>query len=248
MKLKPLYLGSKSGFWILTSSSGLTQCLTQSLLVGFLLLLTPLPALASLIAINDNNNDCQKWPRLESAHALLVTEINLARTQPARYADWVADYFSSMSQSKIYIKEGTQYKTQEGWSAVQEAVAFLKQARPVAPLKLSRCLSAAALQHVADQGPRGQVGHQGSDGSDPSARARRYVAGIEPYCGENISYGARSARDVVIQLLVDDGVPGRGHRKNLFNPSYQSVGVATGQHTTYGYMTVHLMCLNPVKN
>jgi hypothetical protein len=36
--------------------------------------------------------------------------------------------------------------------------------------------------------------------------------------GEVISFGPEHPRDVVIDLLVDDGVPGRGHRKLAARP------------------------------
>ena len=55
---------------------------------------------------------------------------------------------------------------------------------------------------------------------------------------ENISYGGYSARGVVIQLIVDDGVPGRGHRINLFNPDYRQVGIGCGRHARF-----HDMCV-----
>ena len=55
---------------------------------------------------------------------------------------------------------------------------------------------------------------------------------------ENIAYGGYSARGVVIQLIVDDGVPGRQHRRNIFNPDYRFVGVACGTHTR-----LHDMCV-----
>ena len=38
--------------------------------------------------------------------------------------------------------------------------------------------------------------------------------------GENLSFGCASAERVVLQLLVDDGVPSRGHRANILNANF----------------------------
>jgi hypothetical protein len=35
-------------------------------------------------------------------------------------------------------------------------------------------------------------------------------------------------------LIIDDGVRGRGHRRNIFNPSYNAVGAAYGPDARYG--------------
>ena len=55
---------------------------------------------------------------------------------------------------------------------------------------------------------------------------------------ENISYGGNTARGVIIQLIVDDGVSSRGHRVNMFNPAYRFVGVGCGIHARLGDLCV----------
>ncbi len=56
--------------------------------------------------------------------------------------------------------------------------------------------------------------------------------------GENISDGRSDAREVVVQLIVDDGIPSRGRRKNFFSPDFRVVGVACGPHSEYRAMCV----------
>ena len=55
---------------------------------------------------------------------------------------------------------------------------------------------------------------------------------------EAISYGYQNPRDVVRQLIVDDGVQGRGHRKVLFDSLLRFAGVGCGPHRVYGAMCV----------
>jgi uncharacterized protein YkwD len=50
---------------------------------------------------------------------------------------------------------------------------------------------------------------------------------------ENIAYGQRSARATVMALIVDAGVRGRDHRRNIFNPNYNAAEAAYGPHARY---------------
>ena len=57
------------------------------------------------------------------------------------------------------------------------------------------------------------------------------------WAAENISYGQASGLDVVLQLLVDDGVSSRGHRKNIFSTYGTVTGAYTGYHLKYKTMS-----------
>ncbi len=167
--------------------------------------------------------------RIEEA---ILAELNLARTQPATYAGILREYRSYI-RGKLLERPGEiPVALREGVKAVDEAIAFLERRKPIAPLTMSRGLSAAAADHARDQGKTGQTGHSGSDRSTMTTRAERYGSWRKTI-GENVAYGAASARDVVIQLIVDDGVASRGHRANIFNPDFLVVGLAFGDHPAY---------------
>ena len=80
-------------------------------------------------------------------------------------------------------------------------------------------------------------GHTGTDGSQPWDRISRY-GDWTGSSAENIAYGPSSGREVVLQLIVDDGVSNRGHRTNIFNPDFKAVGVGCGPHREFAVMCV----------
>ena len=146
--------------------------------------------------------------------------MNLARTAPQQYAQIVAGRHRGA-----------------GERAVAETVHFLEKARPLPPLTHSDGLSASALSHVLDLGPSGARGHTGRDGSTPWKRMARF--GRWSGCmAENISYGESEARGIVVSLIIDAGVRGRGHRLNIFGRNLFHVGIACGSHAGYGTMCV----------
>lgn len=175
-----------------------------------------------------------------------LEEVNLARTRPAHYAEIVARQFASLKNG-VYQEDGRYIKMREGQSAVNEAIRALRRQAPLPPLALSPCLSDAAAEQVAWQGPSGRTGHRGRGGSSPLDRVMARVAARSLSCGENIAYGPGSPRAVVVQLLVDDGVADRGHRKALLNPDFRSFGTARGSHAKYRNIAVQEFCANPAR-
>ena len=168
---------------------------------------------------------------LESA---VVAEVNLLRTQPQRYAELLR-LERAYYNGPLLVRPGAlALRMKEGVAALDEAVEYLEAQAPVGPLDLSPGLSCAARDHVFDQGRSGMVGHAGSDASQPADRVARY--GMPRGVGENLAYGCATAHEIVMQLVIDDGVPDRGHRKNFFVPDFHCIGVACGEHSRWRCM------------
>ncbi len=170
----------------------------------------------------------------ETTEREIVAEHSRIRQDPQSYIPLLEAYLATMnSQGEIPGGCGPNctLMTQEGRSAVEEAIAFLRTQPAVGPLEYSDAIASAAKSHAQDQ-RSGEVGHVGSDGSRSSDRLDRF--GVENSgSGENIDYGSTSAKGVVMSLLIDDGVPDRGHRTNLFSPNWTTAGAGCGSHATY---------------
>lgn len=168
----------------------------------------------------------------------LLAEHNAARTDPAGYAEHLEALLPHFDGS-ILRRPGSRagLQTNEGPNAVREAIRALRQQAPLPALEWADGLAQAARDHVRDQGPSGATGHDGNDGSSMDVRIRRYGA-WNGSSAENIDYGSANARDVLISLIVDDGVPSRGHRRTIFNPNLLVMGAACGPHTRYRRMCV----------
>ena len=61
---------------------------------------------------------------------------------------------------------------------------------------------------------------------------------------ENITFDDKDAKEIVFNMIIDDGNPSRGHRKNLFNKDFTKIGVAVGHHTKYKHVTVVNFAVN----
>jgi uncharacterized protein YkwD len=167
----------------------------------------------------------------------VIQEINMARSNPKGYASFLEEWKWYYDGRLLKLPGERIILTKEGATAVNEAMSTIRSMNPVARLSPSRGMSLGARDHVRDQGSSGSIGHRGRDGSTVWERVNRYGT-WEKSVAENISYGSNKARNIVMELIIDDGIPGRGHRKNIFNPDFRVIGVACGYHETYGTVCV----------
>lgn len=181
--------------------------------------------------------------QLSDFSSTLQAELNQLRTDPPSYAAHVADKFASMDETGLFLLDGRRFRTREGRHAVDEAIASLQAQRPLSPLQVAPCLASAAQAHADDQRANGSFHHVGSDGSELRERIARFTP-VRGYCAELMSFGKGSARDVVIDLLVDDGVPSRDHRNTLLDARYRTAGAALAAHPVTQRLAVVLLCVD----
>lgn len=131
--------------------------------------------------------------------------------------------------------------TKEGTAAVLDAVNFLEQQAALPGFSVENIVGLALCgdDHVEDVGAEGVASHVGSDGCGCWDRMARYGR-WDGACGECLWYGRvgphLNGETIVDDLIVDDGVPSRGHRLAIFDERYNVAGVALGLHKTYGNM------------
>ncbi|MEL6161367.1 MAG: CAP domain-containing protein [Cyanobacteria bacterium J06623_5] len=176
------------------------------------------------------------WAAIEEN---LLIEHNRVRQNPQSYIPILAAYRASMD-AEGNIPNGCGQNctmiTREGKAAVEEAIAFLQNQPPVGPLASSSAMAQAAKSHAQDQSS-GAVGHRSTDGSSFAQRLSRF--GVENVAiAENITYGPSTAQEVVMSLIVDDGVAGRGHRTTIFSPEWAIAGIGCNEHATFGTVCV----------
>jgi uncharacterized protein YkwD len=176
-------------------------------------------------------------PALSQDEVALLNEINDARAHPQVYASYL-EKLKPMFSGRTYKPDAQDaFDTQEGWTAVEDAIKFLKAAKPLGPLNASQGLCLAALSHVKDQSSSGATGHRGNDSTFIEQRVKPFgtwQGGI----GENLTYGNSSARERVLTWLIDDGFASRGHRNRIMSDNYRVAGISCGAHPEFGSMCV----------
>ena len=204
-----------------------------------ILILLGLVQIVSAEKINRNNlNTAANANYLTTLEKEVIYEINLFRANPAQYTEkYIAPLAKYYDKKILHYPNDTPIQTIEGIKALNECVRVLKNATTIPALNPDQKLSNAARDHQRDQQKSGRTGHTGSDQSNLKQRIERYGK-WQFTIGENIAYGNSSARQIVVFLLIDDGVKSRGHRTTLLNPNFKLVGVACGKHPVYNTMCV----------
>ncbi len=143
----------------------------------------------------------------------MLEEVNFARTKPAEYAEQrLKSYFDSGKDNGAYT--------------------YMKAHSAVPAVELQNQLCSAAQKYAKYMAAHNKFGH--NENGSPSSRCK--AEGYNNYSGENIAAGGwekynaetdfkKAAEAFVLMFIVDEGVPGVGHRKNIMNGIHKKLGV-----------------------
>lgn len=119
-------------------------------------------------------------------------------------------------------------------SAIQDLQHGL-HAHGVPMLFWSPALTQQCYDLISEQGPASNYGHIGEDGSTLRERVDRY-ADSWTAVSEIVTYSDRYGnigRDLIKQLLLDDGISDFSHRSTILNENWTHLGVSWGCHGVY---------------
>jgi uncharacterized protein YkwD len=140
----------------------------------------------------------------------IIFYTNLARINPKLFA---------LTYVKKYIDENEITSTN-----AKSLIKDLNKSAKLSVLDFNVDLYYCARAHAESNGKKGLEGHQ-----NYNARFKKYASQFTTHA-ENCDYGNSTALEVVMSLLIDEDVPGMGHRKNILSTELKYIGVAYAPH------------------
>jgi hypothetical protein len=215
-----------------------------------ILLLFAGPWLTSTGQAVDKLNTAACASYMKASEIAMIREINLLRSDPKGYIKYIDEYAAETKKHPEKIGSGQMkysltfnYELIDGVEKLKridtvwldkpedesEAIASLREDLINTPslniLQPDKGIYEAVKSYARDQDRNAwELKHIGSDGSWPWDRIRKYSPDMAEG-NENIAarFPEPTVRQIIIQLLVDTGIPGYGHRYNLLDPRWTHV-------------------------
>ena len=130
----------------------------------------------------------------------ILAEINRVRTNPQGYARWLEEQKQYYDNIWLKLPGEEPVRAHRLGNAIDEAIAILKEQQPLPPLDISEQTSAIATQKLEDFGTTNNN-------------------------IQNISYGRKTAKGIVMSLVVDELFRDRRRRKSLLSPEANDTGI-----------------------
>ena len=146
-----------------------------------------------------------------------IMYLNLCRLYPQDFLKFELTKYVGNEQYGDYLKNSEYRKS---------LISTLASMKPINELTFDVDLYKNAACFSKEQGIAGTTGH------------KRIKCPKEVYTAECCSYGMNTAKDIVLQLLIDDRVTSLGHREICLDASYSKIGVSVNSHKEWGTCAV----------
>lgn len=210
---------------------------------------------------SDSLNTAQHCLYMTAEEREMIYEINQLRSNPKTYLLYLNPLLEvaknqlkteGKGQRNYCLTIGTKYSNGENldsidttWyyenveaiEAINSLISDLKKIKKLSILQPDSGIYNAAKKHAADENAHNwKLLHTGSDGSLPEDRIKLFAPAVLN-SSENIAgrwgYTTSTPRDIVLDLLIDAGIPGYGHRYNLLNPLWTHIACRAEKHRGY---------------
>lgn len=171
--------------------------------------------------IEEKANTAKDATYLSEKEQKLIMYHNIARLDGVYFIKKYLDPF---------VAKSSDYSRNSDYNSL---IRILKKTKDLEVLKPAQDLTKMAKEHAVSSGKTGHVGHRGYN-----SRSAKYCKEYS-YYSENCDYGVDDPLEVVIDLLIDEGVSSKGHRDNILNPEVNTIGVAYAPHSKY---SVNVVC------
>jgi len=184
---------------------------------------------------------------LKQAVAKLHQTLNAFRLNPRNSIPALRDhrmrayeFDRELRKYKLVRKNRPIVMLQEGTEAAQEALDWLQSDEgriTLKPLEYD-----VELSKVSEDRIQAHLAHAASENSTEQLIETSCESRVTKYgtwsktVGESFVLGEDEAREIVLNLLVDDGAEERENRVALLNPIFKKVGIAMQPHPTQGLM------------
>lgn len=144
----------------------------------------------------------------------IIYYTNLVRLDPKLFGNtFVKHYIDSTGKASNFTKS---------------LLKTLEKTKPMGVLTPSKKLHETAKSHATEFGKKGTTGH---------GSLKKRFAKYQEECGciiaENCYYGKSNALNIVIELLIDEGIANLSHRNNILNRELTRTGLFIAPHKTF---------------
>ena len=175
---------------------------------------------------------------VEELAAEIIKEINKVRSDPESYIKFIEKDKSYIKDSVVYRPSEDPFFLNKGEEIYDEAIDFLSKQEAVDELEIDERITSACSDKISEI-----VSYQKLDFNEegePIWEIMEKYADWDFFIIQNLEIGTKSARDIVINLILSDNDVFRSTRNNMFRKDIKFIGAAC--HLYEGHDVASYIC------